>query len=91
MNEIQEIKRKREIEYSKFFNLEDIPKFNQTERLSKRLARLGVSSRRQVEKMITNGLISVDGNIVKSNIPVNDNNKIQGDYITAIREAFDKK
>jgi hypothetical protein len=76
-NEIQEIKRKREEEYSKYFNLEDVPKFNQTERLSKRLARLGVSSRRQVEKMIASGLILVDGNVVKSNVPVNDTNKIQ--------------
>ena len=70
-------KRKREEEYSKYFNLEDVTKFNQTERLSKRLARLGVSSRRQVEKMISNGLISVDGSVVKSNIPVNETNKIQ--------------
>lgn len=35
--------------------------FDRTERLSKRLARMGVASRRQAEKLIQQGLIYVDG------------------------------
>ncbi len=75
--EIQEIKTKRLVESRRLFNTEDLPKFEEYERLSKRLARLGVSSRRQAEKLISNGMIKINGEIVRSNIPVNEMTQIQ--------------
>lgn len=55
-----------------FVNLSTVKDFQKTERLSKRLARMGVASRRMAEKLIAKGMISVDGKIVDSNVPVND-------------------
>lgn len=55
-----------------FISLSKVDDFSQTERLSKRLARMGVSSRRMAEKLIEHGMIQVDGKIVDSNVPVND-------------------
>jgi len=75
--EIQEVKKTRLIESRKLFNSEDLPKFIDTERLSKRLARLGVASRRQAEKLINNGMIKVNGEIVSKNVPVDDKMEIQ--------------
>ncbi len=49
----------------------------ETERLSKRMSRLGVCSRRQAERMIALGLVRVNGKKVESNVPV-----IQEDKIT---------
>jgi len=75
--EIQEIKKERRIEAQRIFNPEDLIKFQESERLSKRLARLGVASRRQAEKLINSGMIRVDGQIVKMNIPVSESTNIQ--------------
>jgi 16S rRNA U516 pseudouridylate synthase RsuA-like enzyme len=50
--------------------------FEQTERLSKRLARMGVASRRQAEKLIGQGMVKVDGEVVSSNVPVTSESKI---------------
>ena len=55
-----------------FVNLSTVKDFEKTERLSKRLARMGVASRRMAEKMIAQGMIQVDGKVVDSNVPVND-------------------
>lgn len=44
-----------------FVSLTNIESFNQTERLSKRLARMGVCSRRQAELLIAQGMVKVDG------------------------------
>lgn len=55
-----------------FVNLSTVKDFEKTERLSKRLARMGVASRRMAEKLIAQGMIQVDGKIVDSNVPVND-------------------
>ena len=55
-----------------FVNLSTVKDFEKTERLSKRLARMGVASRRMAEKLIAQGMIQVDSKIVDSNVPVND-------------------
>jgi ribosomal protein S4 len=44
-----------------FINLSTVKDFSQTERLSKRLSRMGVASRRMAEKMIDQGMVKVDG------------------------------
>jgi len=46
------------------------------ERLSKRLSRLGVCSRRQAERMIETGLVLVNGRKVDSNVPVTIKDKV---------------
>ena len=48
----------------------EIEEFAKTERLSKRLSRLGICSRRQAERLIKQGMIKVDGRVVNSNVPV---------------------
>jgi len=55
----------------------DVAKFEETERLSKRLSRMGICSRRQAEKMIEQGMIKVDGKVIDHNMGVNSNNYIQ--------------
>lgn len=61
-----------------FYNIETFEtEFNKPERLSKRLARLGVCSRRHAERIIDKGIIKVDGKTVFSNVPVTVNNNIQ--------------
>lgn len=46
-------------ERKKYYNVDTIKEFQDTERLSKRLARFGVTSRRQAEKIIKKGLVKV--------------------------------
>ena len=53
-----------------FINLSTVQDFTQTERLSKRLSRMGVASRRMAEKLIEQGMIRVDGKVVDGNPPV---------------------
>ncbi len=60
-----------------FVSLTNIETFTQTERLSKRLARMGVCSRRQAEQLIAQGMVKVDGKRVDFNAPVSNNNQIQ--------------
>jgi ribosomal protein S4 len=55
----------------------DVKTFTQQERLSKRLSRLGVCSRRQAERLIEQGMVRVDGKVIDSNVAVNDENYIQ--------------
>jgi 23S rRNA pseudouridine2605 synthase len=45
---------------------------DQTERLSKRLSRLGICSRREAEKLIEQGMIKVDGKVISNNVGIND-------------------
>ena len=59
-----------------FINLSTVTDFSQPERLSKRLSRMGVSSRRMAEKLIDQGMIKVDGKVVDSNVPVDEYSKI---------------
>ena len=51
--------------------------FTNTERLSKRLARMGVCSRRQAEQLIATKMVKVDGKMVETNVPVSNGNLIQ--------------
>jgi len=60
-----------------YVTVDNIDDFKQTERLSKRLARMGVCSRRQAEIMIERRMIKVDGIVVDSNVAVNNLNLIQ--------------
>ena len=62
---------------TEFINLSTVQDFSETERLSKRLARMGVSSRRQAEKLIAEGMVYVDGKVADSNWPVTQNSRIQ--------------
>jgi len=63
---------------NEFFNIETFEsEYSKPERLSKRLARLGVCSRRHAERIIDKGIIKVDGKTVFSNVPVTVNNNIQ--------------
>ena len=50
----------------------EVEQFAQTERLSKRLSRMGVCSRRQAERLIEQGMVKVDGVKIDSNVQVND-------------------
>jgi hypothetical protein len=80
---------KREIKAT--FNSDSLTEFAKEERLSKRLSRLGVTSRRHAEKLISSGMIKVDGKTVKQNVPVNDLSNIQvfstSGYQTPIKES----
>jgi hypothetical protein len=76
-SEISKLKQLKREERQKVFNTENLIDFAKEERLSKRLSRLGVCSRRQAEKFIGLGMVKVDGNVVGSNVPVTDQNHIQ--------------
>lgn len=76
-NEVIKLKTLRREERNRVFNTENLIDFQNEERLSKRLTRLGVCSRRQAEKLINLGMVKVDGNVVDGNVPVTDKNHIQ--------------
>ena len=59
-----------------FINKETVGDFSNVERLSKRMARMGVCSRRQAEKLMAAGMVKVDGKVVSENCPVTSANKI---------------
>jgi 23S rRNA pseudouridine2605 synthase len=69
-------KERRELEREAPMKFE-VSKFAETERLSKRLSRLGICSRRQAERLIEQGMVRVDGKVIDHNVGVNDNNYIQ--------------
>ena len=69
-NQIKEINHPKPDKY-------DIEAFKGEERLSKRLSRLSICSRRQAERLISQGMVKVDGKIVDSNVPVSDTSYIQ--------------
>jgi ribosomal protein S4 len=74
---VNKIRQEKSIEKKRIFNTENLRDFEKEERLSKRLARLGVSSRRQAERMIKTGMVKIDGQEVKQNISVDDETNIQ--------------
>lgn len=45
----------------------NIEEFSKAERVSKRLARMGICSRRMAEKLIGQGMVKVDGEIIEDN------------------------
>ena len=59
-----------------FITVENVDDFSKPERLSKRLARMGVASRRQAELLIEQRMVKVDGVVVDSNVPVTSSNLI---------------
>ena len=76
-NSIEKLKSAKLINKRKLFNTENLDDFKNEERLSKRMSRLGVCSRRQAERMIGLGMVKVDGEIVKTNSIVDINNMIK--------------
>ena len=60
-----------------FISPSTVQDFDKTERLSKRLSRMGVASRRMAEKLISQGMVYVDGKPVSHNVPVNNESKIK--------------
>lgn len=58
-------------------NNNDDNEFENTERLSKRLAKLGVCSRRYAEELIKKKMVRVDNNFVSENVPVTNSSKIE--------------
>lgn len=90
-NEIVQIRKERATERRRIFNPENLIYFNNEERLSKRIARLGVTSRRQAEKMIKQGMIKVDGKSVDNNVVIDGESEIQvysnSGYKTPISES----
>lgn len=59
-----------------FIHQGSVQEFSKAERLSKRLARMGVCSRRTAEKLIERGMVKVDNKVVDSNVPVTSANLI---------------
>lgn len=59
-----------------FVNISNVEEFVKPERLSKRLSRLGICSRRQGEKLMAQGMIKVDGKPIRENTLVNNSNLI---------------
>lgn len=91
-NELVLAKTKRKEVTNRVFNPEDFEKeFSIEERLSKRLSKMGVCSRRHAEKMISLGLIKVDGKVADSNLPVNAESDIRvftkNGYIVPVKEG----
>jgi len=59
-----------------FIGVANADEFSKTERLTKRLARMGVCSRRQAEKLIEQGMVKVDGKLIDKNMQVSSSNLI---------------
>ena len=74
-----------------FIHKGNIEEFSKAERLSKRLARMGVCSRRIAERLIGEGMVKVDNKVVNSNVPVSSANLIQvaakSGYYTPLKEG----
>jgi len=70
-------KKQQEKPLETFINKETVGEFSNVERLSKRMARMGVCSRRQAEKLMEAGMVKVDGKVVTENCPVTSNNIIE--------------
>ena len=65
----QRIKRKnKELSQQKsvdeFVNVANVEEFVKPERVTKRLARMGICSRRMAERLIEQGMIKVDGQVI---------------------------
>lgn len=60
-----------------FINVSNVESFNKPERVSKRLSRMGICSRRIAEKLIEQGMIKVDGKTINENTSVTNENLLQ--------------
>ena len=58
-NEIIHLKQQRKTERTRTFNTDNLLDFQKEERLSKRMSRLGVCSRRQADNLIRLGMVKV--------------------------------
>ena len=54
----------------------NVDEFTKPERVTKRLARMGICSRRIAEKLIEQGMIKVDGKIIAENMTVTNENLV---------------
>jgi len=52
----------------------NVEEFTKPERVSKRLSRMGICSRRVAEKLIEQGMIKVDGKVISDNAKVTNQN-----------------
>ena len=69
-------KAQQEAPLEQFIHKTNIEEFRKEERLTKRLARMGICSRRMAEKLIERGMIQVDGKKVEKNCLVSNANLI---------------
>ena len=60
-----------------FINVSTVEDFTKPERVSKRLSRMGICSRRMAEKLIDQGMVKVDGQSITDNRPVTNDNLLQ--------------
>ena len=74
---VKESKAQQQMKLNEFIKPSTVAHFSREERLSKRLARMGVASRRMAEKLIAQGMVKVDSAVVDSNVPVTDESHIQ--------------
>lgn len=59
-----------------FINVTNVEEFTKPERVTKRLSRMGICSRRVAEKLIEQGMIKVDGKIISENTSVTNENLV---------------
>lgn len=64
--------------------MSNVGDFAKPERVSKRLSRMGICSRRVAERLIEQGMIKVDGEIIRANVSVTNENLIQVSAKTGI-------
>ena len=57
-----------------FISVSNVEEFTKPERVSKRLSRMGICSRRVAEKLIEQGMIKVDGKVISDNAKVTNQN-----------------
>lgn len=60
-----------------FINVSTVEDFTKPERVSKRLSRMGICSRRMAEKLIEQGMVKVDGEQIRDNRHVTNENLLQ--------------
>jgi 23S rRNA pseudouridine2605 synthase len=62
---------------SEFISVSNVEDFQKAERVTKRLARMGICSRRMAERLIEQGMVKVDGETIKGNQSVTNENLVQ--------------
>eukprot|EP00347_Sterkiella_histriomuscorum_P006198 403353687 len=74
---IRVINKENESPLDNFVNVSNIDEFQKPERVSKRLARMGICSRRTAEKLIDQRMVKVDGKVIDQNMQVSNQNIVQ--------------
>ena len=75
--EFQKIKKERsqkKDDIDQFINVSNAEEFTKPERVSKRLSRMGICSRRMAEQLIEKGMVRVDGKTIDHNLQVTNEN-----------------